>query len=204
MSIRELLACCVIVSLSGCLYHARERTDGTVSNLVSHPYDVMPAGALVPAGAPAAPAPKVPPCRRLRKEQVPRRCPRKHLLAARRRQTQPHRRGLPRSTCRPRSTSRPHMKRTPPSRRQKSLNPRFLRSYPEPRPRQSRFRRKTPLRSAQSTSFSRSFHPWLRSRPPCQAPKGALTRWRICNLSRPETVPSCGRRPQTSRRARRR
>src|SRR5580704_10151887 len=64
MSIRELLACCVIVSLSGCLYHARERTDGTVSNLVSHPYDVMPAGALVPAGAPAVPGaedPSVPP-----------------------------------------------------------------------------------------------------------------------------------------------
>ena len=53
MSIRELLACCVIVSLSGCLYHARERTDGTVSNLVSHPYDVMPAGALAAAPAPA-------------------------------------------------------------------------------------------------------------------------------------------------------
>ncbi|HXY36604.1 MAG TPA: TolC family protein [Planctomycetaceae bacterium] len=57
MSIRELLACCVIVSLSGCLYHARERTDGTVANLVSHPYDVMPAGALPPAAAPPAAAP---------------------------------------------------------------------------------------------------------------------------------------------------
>jgi cobalt-zinc-cadmium efflux system outer membrane protein len=65
MSIRELVACCVVVSLSGCLYHARERTDGTVANLVSHPYDVMPAGALAPAGAPAAApgaeSPAVPP-----------------------------------------------------------------------------------------------------------------------------------------------
>ncbi len=64
MSIRELLACCVIVALSGCVYHARERTDGTVANLVSHPYDVMPPNALVPATAPAAPgaeAPTIPP-----------------------------------------------------------------------------------------------------------------------------------------------
>ncbi|HET6324499.1 MAG TPA: TolC family protein [Planctomycetaceae bacterium] len=64
MSIRELLACCVIVALSGCVYHARERTDGTVANLVSHPYDVMPPTALVPATAPAAPgaeAPTIPP-----------------------------------------------------------------------------------------------------------------------------------------------
>jgi cobalt-zinc-cadmium efflux system outer membrane protein len=63
MSIRELLAGCVIVSLSGCLYHARERTDGTVANLVAHPYDVMPAGALAPVGAPApgAEAPALPP-----------------------------------------------------------------------------------------------------------------------------------------------
>jgi outer membrane protein, heavy metal efflux system len=53
MSIREFFACCVIVSLSGCLYHAREHTDGTVANLVAHPYDVMPAG--------AAPAPVPPP-----------------------------------------------------------------------------------------------------------------------------------------------
>src|ERR1700690_2405702 len=65
MSIRELLACCVLVSLSGCVYHARERTDGTVAGLVSHPYDVMPPTALVPAAAPtsapAAEAPAIPP-----------------------------------------------------------------------------------------------------------------------------------------------
>jgi cobalt-zinc-cadmium efflux system outer membrane protein len=65
MSIRELLACCVFVSLSGCVYHARERTDGTVAGLVSHPYDVMPPTALVPAtaptAAPAAEAPAIPP-----------------------------------------------------------------------------------------------------------------------------------------------
>lgn len=61
MSIRELLACCVIVSLCGCAYDARGRTDGTVANLVSHPYDVMPSAALVPAAAPASEAPSVPP-----------------------------------------------------------------------------------------------------------------------------------------------
>jgi outer membrane protein, heavy metal efflux system len=62
MSIREFLACCAIVSLSGCLYHARERTDGTVASLVAHPYDVMPATALVPAAAPGAtPETPIPP-----------------------------------------------------------------------------------------------------------------------------------------------
>jgi cobalt-zinc-cadmium efflux system outer membrane protein len=61
MSIRELLACCVVVSLSGCLYHARERTDGTVASLVSQPYDVMPSSALVPAAAPATEPPAIPP-----------------------------------------------------------------------------------------------------------------------------------------------
>jgi cobalt-zinc-cadmium efflux system outer membrane protein len=61
MSIRELLACCVVVSLSGCLYHARERTDGTVASLVSHPYDVMPSSALVPAAAPATEPAAIPP-----------------------------------------------------------------------------------------------------------------------------------------------
>jgi outer membrane protein, heavy metal efflux system len=61
MSIRELLACCVIVSLSGCVYHARERTDGTVANLVSHPYDVTPPGAFVPAAPAEAEPPKLPP-----------------------------------------------------------------------------------------------------------------------------------------------
>src|ERR1700677_3718469 len=58
MSIRPLLACCVVASLSGCLYHARERTDGTVASLVSHPYDTMPAGAA--ATPPAPPAADVP------------------------------------------------------------------------------------------------------------------------------------------------
>jgi outer membrane protein, heavy metal efflux system len=58
MSIRPLLACCVVASLSGCLYHARERTDGTVASLVSHPYDTMPAGAAAtPPAPPAADAP---------------------------------------------------------------------------------------------------------------------------------------------------
>jgi cobalt-zinc-cadmium efflux system outer membrane protein len=61
MSIRELLACCVVVSLSGCAYDARERTDGTVANLVSHPYDVMPPTALAPAATPASEPPSLPP-----------------------------------------------------------------------------------------------------------------------------------------------
>src|SRR5579862_9339760 len=62
MSIREFVACCAIVSLSGCLYHARERTDATVANLVAQPYDVMPATALVPTAAPgASPETTVPP-----------------------------------------------------------------------------------------------------------------------------------------------
>ncbi|HEV8000344.1 MAG TPA: TolC family protein [Planctomycetaceae bacterium] len=65
MSIRELLACCVLVSLSGCVYQARERTDGTIARLVSRPYDVMPptapAPAAAPTSAPAAEAPAIPP-----------------------------------------------------------------------------------------------------------------------------------------------
>jgi cobalt-zinc-cadmium efflux system outer membrane protein len=61
MSIRELVACCVVVSLSGCAYQARERTDGMVANLVSHPYDVMPPEALAPPGAPGSEPSKLPP-----------------------------------------------------------------------------------------------------------------------------------------------
>ena len=59
MSIRRLLTFCVVASLSGCLYHAREHTDGTVANLVSHPYDVMPPSAAA-AAPPAAPATETP------------------------------------------------------------------------------------------------------------------------------------------------
>ena len=63
MSIRRLLTFCVVASLSGCLYHAREHTDGTVANLVSHPYDVMPpsAAAAAPPAAPATETPGAPP-----------------------------------------------------------------------------------------------------------------------------------------------
>jgi cobalt-zinc-cadmium efflux system outer membrane protein len=61
MSIRELLACCIVVSLSGCAYQARERTDGMVANLVSHPYDVTPPEALAPAAAPASEPAALPP-----------------------------------------------------------------------------------------------------------------------------------------------
>jgi cobalt-zinc-cadmium efflux system outer membrane protein len=60
MSIRELLACCVVVSLSGCLYHARERADGTIANIVSQPYDMSPAAGAPPAAPPTEP-PKLPP-----------------------------------------------------------------------------------------------------------------------------------------------
>jgi outer membrane protein, heavy metal efflux system len=61
MSIRELLACCLVVSLSGCAYQARERTDGMVANLVSHPYDVAPPEAFAPPAAPASEPATVPP-----------------------------------------------------------------------------------------------------------------------------------------------
>ncbi len=65
MSIRPLLTLCVVASLSGCLYHARERTDGTVANLVSHPYDVMPpsasAAVATPPPAPSTDAPAATP-----------------------------------------------------------------------------------------------------------------------------------------------
>jgi hypothetical protein len=56
MSFRELLAFSSMLILSGCLYGARERTDATVSSLVSHPFDVAPA-----AGTEPQPVPGVPP-----------------------------------------------------------------------------------------------------------------------------------------------
>jgi outer membrane protein, heavy metal efflux system len=55
MSIRVLLACFGLLVVSGCLYHAREHTDATVSQLVSHPYDQAPPEA-EPATPPKAPA----------------------------------------------------------------------------------------------------------------------------------------------------
>ena len=56
MSIRVLLACFGLVAVSGCLYHAREHTDATVGQIVSHPYDQAPPepAATAPLKAPAA------------------------------------------------------------------------------------------------------------------------------------------------------
>src|SRR5580704_5283246 len=51
MSIRALLAGFGLLFVSGCLYHAREHADATVSEIVAHPYDV----------APVEPAPSLPP-----------------------------------------------------------------------------------------------------------------------------------------------
>ena len=53
MSVRAMLVCCGLIFVSGCLYHAKEHTDETVSELVGHPYDVAP-----PETAPTVP-PKV-------------------------------------------------------------------------------------------------------------------------------------------------
>lgn len=54
MSIRALLACTGLLLVSGCLYHAREHADETVSTVVGHPYDVAP------PQPPSAMPPKVP------------------------------------------------------------------------------------------------------------------------------------------------
>jgi outer membrane protein, heavy metal efflux system len=59
MSVRALLACCGLIFVSGCLYHAREHTDETVSEMVGHPYDVAPPESAASASPPAAP-PKAP------------------------------------------------------------------------------------------------------------------------------------------------
>ena len=49
MSIRAVFAFSGLLFVSGCLYHAREHTDTTVSEIVGHPYDTAP--------VPPAPAP---------------------------------------------------------------------------------------------------------------------------------------------------
>ena len=54
MSVRALLVCCGLIFVSGCLYHAKEHTDETVSELVGHPYDAAPAET-APATPPKAP-----------------------------------------------------------------------------------------------------------------------------------------------------
>jgi hypothetical protein len=62
---RWLLAFCGLPLLSGCLYHAKERTDEAVCDLAARPYDLLPSRAweadhlMLPAekgaGAPSAP-----------------------------------------------------------------------------------------------------------------------------------------------------
>jgi outer membrane protein, heavy metal efflux system len=62
MSVRALLVGCGLIFVSGCLYHAKEHTDETVSELVGHPYDAAPSEAApaVPLKAPGATAEKRP------------------------------------------------------------------------------------------------------------------------------------------------
>ena len=60
MSVRALLVCCGLIFVSGCLYHAKEHTDETVSELVGHPYDAAPpeTATAAPPRAPGASADK--------------------------------------------------------------------------------------------------------------------------------------------------
>ena len=57
MSRRRLLALGSVLLLSGCLYHAAERADHTVCDLVAHPYDPAPPAPPAPPDQNARPAP---------------------------------------------------------------------------------------------------------------------------------------------------
>src|SRR5579862_7041285 len=58
MSLRERLALSGMLLISGCLYHARERTDQTVANIVNQPFDVAPEGASQTPPVPPGPTTK--------------------------------------------------------------------------------------------------------------------------------------------------
>ena len=59
MSLRERLALSGMLLISGCLYHARERTDQTVANMVNQPFDIAPEGAGQTPAVPPGPATKL-------------------------------------------------------------------------------------------------------------------------------------------------
>lgn len=58
MSLRERLALSGMLLISGCLYHARERTDQSVANMVNQPFDIAPEGATQTPAVPPGPATK--------------------------------------------------------------------------------------------------------------------------------------------------